>query len=144
MSEKIKNTSFVDIELCEDTVTVTSQEVEVSELQLSVVKTAMCPFAVVGGTIKFCTTIKNTTGFTIHELVFRDELDENLSYVEGSFTVNGGQEDDPTIIGRVITFPMEKIEDDEEIVICFKVRVNSWPTGDDDNGDENGDDNGDE
>jgi len=128
----IKNQSIVDIESCEDKIVVVSNEVEVRELQLSVVKTSLCPFAVVGGTIKFCTTIKNNTGVTIHDLVFHDELDENLSYKNGSFTVNG-EEEDPIIEGQLIKYEIDQIEDDEEITICFKVMVDSFPTEDDDN-----------
>jgi uncharacterized repeat protein (TIGR01451 family) len=122
----IINTSSIDIQSCDETITVTSAPVNVHQLKLSVTKVASCPVAVVGGTIKYCVTIKNATGVPVFGLMFRDVLDQHVSYKAGSFTVNGIPAD-PIITGQTITYLIHEIGNDQEVTICFKVDVNSWP-----------------
>jgi len=126
MGIPITNTSSVDISSCDDVITVTSDPLDVYQLQLAVVKTSSCQVASVGGTIKYCVSITNTTGTALFDLVFKDLLDVNLSYVNDSFTVDG-QGYTPTIVGQLLSYEIDEIQNEQEIVICFKVDVNSWP-----------------
>ncbi|MCL2556375.1 MAG: hypothetical protein FWE03_05115 [Firmicutes bacterium] len=84
-----------------------------------------CRYTVEGGTIRWCTRIKNESGVDLEDLTFRDVLAAGTSYVAGSFTVNGTPATpiyDPA--DRKLTYHINEIEEDEEITICFRVHVN--------------------
>ena len=124
MAEHILNRSQIEIEACDETITVQSNETNVSILRLSVVKTAGCNISAVGHHIDYCVRITNDSGVDLHDLVFRDTLDPRTSFVPGSFTVDG-QQRAPIIQGHTIIYNIPEIRDGETITICFRVRVDS-------------------
>ena len=118
---KIENTSELDIEACEETVVVTSNTVDIDVLDLTVVKTASCGFAVQGGTVTFCTTIQNSSKTEIKDAVFHDALNSRLTYVANSFIVNGTHHT-PTIKGQTIEYKLT-LPKNSKTTICFKVKI---------------------
>ena len=124
MAEHITNRSQVEIEACDETIAVQSNETTVNILRLEVVKTAGCNISAVGHHIDYCVRITNESGADLHDLVFRDTIDSRTSFVAGSFTVNGHPRT-PTVHGHTISFNIAELEDDETITICFRVRVDS-------------------
>ena len=124
MAEQITNRSQIEIEACDETIAVQSNETTVNVLQLHVVKTAGCNITAVGHHIDYCVRVTNDSGVTLYDLVFRDTIDSRTSYVTGSFTVDGTPRT-PTVQGHTITYVIPELRDDESINICFRVRVNS-------------------
>ena len=124
MENQITNKARIEIEACDETIVVESNEETVALLQLEVIKTANCNVTAAGHQIRYCVTIKNESGVDLDELLFKDELDPRTSYVNGSFTVNGTPAT-PTVANRTITYAIPRIEDDETITICFRVTVDS-------------------
>jgi len=124
MLDSIINRAQIEIEACDETIVVESNEAEVNKLHLIVVKTPGCNLTAVGHHIDYCVSVKNESGVDVEDLLFRDVLDSHTSYVTGSFMVNGAPAT-PTVQGQTITYLIPEIEDDEEIVICFRVRVDS-------------------
>ena len=120
----ITNRSQIEIEACDETITVNSNETTVTRLNLEVHKTAGCNITAVGHHIDYCVKVTNESGADLHDLVFKDTLDPHTSFVPGSFTVNGHSAT-PTVHGQTITYNIHQLEDDESINICFRVRVNS-------------------
>ena len=124
MANPIVNKALIEVEACDETITVESNEEIVHRLQLEVVKTAGCNITAVGNQIRYCVSVKNETGEDLHDLLFKDTIDPHTSYVVGSFEVDGHPQT-PTVSGHTITFLIHELKDDETINICFRVRVNS-------------------
>ena len=120
----IVNQAQIEIEACDETLIVESNEVTVEKLQLEVIKTAGCNITAVGSQIRYCVSITNESGVDLFDLLFKDEIDPHTSYVAGSFEVDGHPRT-PTVHGHTITYLIPELKDDETIVICFRVRVNS-------------------
>ena len=129
MEEVITNQSKFVFEACDDSQDVVSNEVTVQLVDLGcyeVTKTASCGYVFEGGQITFCTTITSTCATRVYDdLTFVDTLAPELQYVDGSFTVNGVATD-PAIADNTIEYPVSEDDwEDDEIVICFTVTVNS-------------------
>ena len=124
MLDSITNRAQIEIEACDETIIVESNEATINKLHLIVVKTAGCNVTAVGHHIDYCVSVKNESGVDLYDLLFKDILDSDTSYVAGSFRVNGTPAT-PTVVGQTITYLIPEIEDDEEVVICFRVRVDS-------------------
>ena len=124
MLDSITNRAQIEIEACDETIVVESDEETVNKLHLIVLKTAGCNITAVGHHIDYCVSIKNESGVDVHDLLFKDVLDSHTSYVTGSFRVNGVPAT-PTVQGQTLSYLIPEIEDDQEVVICFRVRVNS-------------------
>jgi uncharacterized repeat protein (TIGR01451 family) len=121
---RIENQAFIDIESCEEMLTLESNEEQVTKVELEIVKTAGCRYTIAGGTIRWCTKIKNNSGIDVEDITFRDILAQGTSYVADSFTVNGAPAT-PTYIAdmRKLTYHIAEIEEGEEITICFRAHV---------------------
>ena len=124
MLDQITNKAQIEIEACDETIVVESNEARVNKLHLIVVKTPGCNITAVGHHIDYCVSIKNESGVEVFDLLFKDVLDSHTSYVVGSFRVNG-QPRTPEVNGQTITYLIPHLDDDQEIVICFRVTVNS-------------------
>ena len=124
MTNLITNKSQIELEACDETIVVESNEETVRKLVLEVVKTAGCTVVAVGHDIRYCVSVKNESGIDLYDLLFKDVIDASTSYVSGSFTVNGDPET-PTVAGRTITYMIPELKDDETITICFRVKVES-------------------
>ena len=124
MANQITNKSQIEIEACDETIVIESNETTVHKLVLDIVKTAGCNVTAVGHHISYCVSIKNESEVDLHDLLFKDVIDATTSYVTGSFEVNGTPET-PTVVGHTITYMIADLEDDETITICFRVRVDS-------------------
>ena len=124
---KINNTSELEVEACGEMMTIHSNEVEVDVIDLRVVKT-VCPLTFAGGTIQFCTEITNPSDYPISPAVFRDVLDPRLTYIQGTFLVNG-EPRTPTVTNNKLEYVIPVIEPHSTVLICFKVRVQQ-DTGD--------------
>jgi hypothetical protein len=116
---RLENQSELDIQNCNDVITIPSNKVEIDVIRLEVIKSANCPWTVVGGTIRFCTQIHNPSDMEIHAL-FRDTLDPRLEYA-GDFTVNGSPAT-PDIDGQTVEYEFN-LPPHSTITICFKVKV---------------------
>ena len=118
----INNTSYLDVTTCDEVVTASSNQVNFEVVELTIVKTTSCPWTVTGGTITYCTTITNPSlDMDLLGAVFSDVLDNRLSYVVDSFTLNGTPET-PTINGQRIEFTLDILAD-SVTTICFQVLV---------------------
>ena len=124
MLDQITNKAQIEIEACDETIVVESNETEVNKLHLILVKTAGCNITAVGHHIDYCVSIKNESGVDVHDLLFKDVLDSHTSYVTGSFRVNGAPAT-PTVVGQTLTYLIPELEEDDEVVICFRVTVDS-------------------
>ena len=122
MPEHIINRAQIEIEACDETIAVTSNETNVTVLQLEVVKTAGCNVTAVGHHIDYCVRVTNSSGVDLHDLVFKDTVAPHTSYVVGSFTVNG-QPRTPTVHNNAITFNIPELGANHTINICFRVKV---------------------
>ena len=125
----IGNQTFLDLELCEEAVTVQSNQVETDIIDLTIVKSASCNVALVGGKICYKVTITNNSDVDLEYIMFRDPLAPNLTYIEGSFEVDGTPQT-PTIVGNELQYELTipAIEEDEPpvpVVITFCVTVDS-------------------
>ena len=118
----INNTSYLDVLVCNDLVTTTSNPVQVEVVDLGIVKTSSCPWTVRGGKVTFCTQITNPSiDRDLIAAVFRDILNDRLTYVDGSFTVNGVPET-PIISGQQMQFTLD-IMSGQTVSICFTALV---------------------
>ena len=126
------NITFLDLDLCEETVTIESNEVEVDIIDVEIKKEADCAYAVVGGQICYTITIENRSEVPFNDpaigpgqLFFRDPLDENLEYVQGSFTVDGHQRT-PTVTNNEISYHLD-VPATSTVIVRFCVKVLSVP-----------------
>ena len=84
-------------------------------------KKANCPVAFVGGTITYCVTVTNSSNYEF-PATFIDVLDTSLTFIAGTFTVDGIPQT-PTISDQEIRYAFT-IPANDNVIICFKVRVN--------------------
>jgi len=124
MADLITNKSQIEIEACEETIVLESNETTVHKLELDIEKTAGCNITAVGHHINYCVRIKNESEVDLQDLLFKDILDTKTSYVTGSFEVNGSPAT-PTVVGHTITYTIAELEDDDTVTICFRVRVDA-------------------
>ena len=131
-----ENQVFLDVELCGETATTSSDVTETDIIDLEVTKTADCDYALVGGNICYTITITNNSDVDFIDgemggIVIRDPLASNVEYVPGSFeyTIDGGEpiSADPNIDGsNVLTYTIE-LAAGETAVVHFCVKVLSMP-----------------
>jgi len=118
----ITNIASTDVIGCDgEVIDVPSNPVDVGIVDLSIVKSADCSWAIKGGKIKYCVAISNASDIDLPGSVFRDVLDLGLRYVDGSFTVDGVPQT-PTVSGNTIEYDLD-IPANTTILICFQVLV---------------------
>jgi|GEM_PF-1817170 len=120
MEEKIKNRASIELELCDKTIEIASEEIEITPIKLKITKTQDCDFVVIGERIKYTVFIENECGGAVYGLKFKDELDQCLEYVEGSFRV-GEEHKTPEIMEGILTYEIEEIGSCETLEISFEV-----------------------
>ena len=117
---KVSNIASIDIEDCEDNITsIFSNKEEVELIAVTVEKNANCSWIIKGSSISYCVTIKNTSTTVELPATFRDQLIEGLTYINGTFTVNGSSQT-PTVTGQELSYRVT-LSPNSETVICFKV-----------------------
>lgn len=81
------------------------------------------PISVVSGSeITYDVTINNPLEQAIPSVVFTDSIGSLVSFVKGSFTVNG-KEDTPTLTNDTLSYTIESLEPQATTTISFKVAV---------------------
>lgn len=93
MADIITNQSSLDFDLCEEPVTIISNETEANELDLQIIKSQSCDYFVPGSVITYCVDVINNSDVTLENLLWHDTLDPRLLYIWDSFTVDGEPED---------------------------------------------------
>jgi len=118
----IVNTSMLDVADCEDnTTTIINNTSAVEIVNLELTKEASCDWVLPGGIVSYCVTINNPSSMDFLDTVFRDTLTSRLSFITGSFTVNGVSQT-PTVVGNTIEYGLDILAN-QEVVICFRARV---------------------
>lgn len=117
----VQNTSHLTITIGEDQVTIDSNVAELAIIEPGIVKTVNPSWTMFGGTATFCNAITNPSDTeTITNSLFSDTLDSSLSYVDGTFTVDGVTET-PTISGQTVSYVIPTLAPGQTINICFRV-----------------------
>ena len=124
----ITNTSNLNLELCDESVTIASNEVQSKELDLTFTKTQSCQYFITGGTITYCIEIDNRSDVEFDSLRWFDVLDNRLTYVNNTFTANGAPKT-PTINGQEISWSFATLHRHERITICFTAKVGPTSVG---------------
>jgi len=137
---KIKNKASLNLELCGEEFEIESNETEAEKIKITVEKSQSCNFVLVGEKIKYTVKITNDSCVEIEDVVFKDELDDCVEFVAGSFTVDG-KHVTPVIRDGVLKYTIPKLEPCQTVVITFEVKVEDCgsPCGKKD-GDDKGDD----
>jgi len=139
----MQNQTFLDLELCEESITINSDIVDVDVIDLTLTKEASCNMVIVGKDVCYTVTIVNNSDVAL-DTTFRDPLALNTTYVEDSFTVKVGDEEPvgetPSIDGdNVMTHPLT-VPANETVVVEFCVTVDSATPPEPEPGDDEGDD----
>jgi len=118
----VSNIAKFEVEACEgeDSTTIESNQERVEIVDLVIEKSANCSVAFVGGTVTYCVTVTNPSEYEFSS-TFRDLLDVRLSYVAGTFMVDGIPQT-PVIAGQEISYPIT-IPANGTVIVCFKVKV---------------------
>lgn len=117
-----------DFDFCEEAMVVNSNTVETEIIDLQVTKTANVPFTMVGQTICYTVTIVNNSDVDVEDILFTDPLESYLTYVDGSFAVDGTPET-PTVTGNEIQYELS-VPAGATVLVTFCVVVNSMPPAD--------------
>lgn len=78
--------------------------------------------ACVGDILTYTITIQNSSLVNETQVVFTDQLDQDVEYVNGSFYVNG-QAQTPAIDNRILYYVIPSIEPMSTVEIVFQVRI---------------------
>jgi len=108
---------------CQGPFNFSSNTVKTKILDIQIKKIPSCDKTVVGGRICYTITIENNNNVDLVEYLFSDMLAKNLTYVEGSFTVDG-EFIKPIMIGNEINHTLN-IDANQTVVISFCVIVTS-------------------
>lgn len=102
----VGNEALLDLTLCGQAVSVTSNQADVDIIDLQVTKAASCSLVLLGGEVCYTVTVVNNSTVNLTGVTFRDPLASNLTYVTGSFQVDGVPEV-PTISGNEIQYTFD-------------------------------------
>ncbi|MCL2796708.1 MAG: DUF11 domain-containing protein [Firmicutes bacterium] len=115
----LENTSFLDLDLCEEAISVESNEVVTTVIDLSIVKEASCAYVILGKNICYTVTVTNNSDVELLDVMFRDPLPSGLVYVEGSLEVDGTPVE-PATTSPDLTYLLESVPaGGEPVVITF-------------------------
>lgn len=103
----IKNKASIEIDTCDELIHFDSNEVEAHYLDIELIKSQDCIWAIHGKNLKYCVLVRNNSGQDIYDLLFRDMLDNGVQYVPESFTVDGAQQT-PIISGHELSYNPQK------------------------------------
>jgi len=118
----INNKAVVNLEACDRTIEVTSNEVTTKPIKLRLEKKQDCDIVLVGGRVLFTVEIENQCSTDVHDLTFKDKLHDCLSYVEGSFKVNDVPHH-PEFEDDTLKYEIEELKSCETLTITFEVIV---------------------
>jgi len=118
--ELIQNKALIELELCGQTIEIASEPIETTPIKLTVTKKQDCAFVMVGERIKYTVTIENECGGELHNLKFKDKLDECVEFVEGSFRV-GEHPATPELVDGVLEYVITELTSCETLEITFEV-----------------------
>ena len=122
MEEKIINRALIELDLCGTAFEIASEPVETTPVKIKVTKTQDCEFVLIGEHIKYAVTIENECGGELHNVKFKDELDECVEFVEGSFRV-GDEPATPELVGRTLEYVISELPSCETVEITFEVKT---------------------
>lgn len=119
-----KNKAEVKITLAGNTKTIVSNEVEALLLiDPTVVKSQLLSIVALGSEQEYTIVITNTNLSILSNIVFKDAIPSGMSYVSGSFKVNGSSVT-PTVSSNEITYNLPSLAIGAT-TITFKVNVDS-------------------
>ena len=84
------NESFLDLELCEGTVTTRSGKIVTEVIDLSIEEEANCDVVLAGGELCYTATITNNSEIEFADITFRNPIAQNAQYNDGTFTIKIG------------------------------------------------------
>ncbi|MCL2755603.1 MAG: DUF11 domain-containing protein [Firmicutes bacterium] len=99
----------------------TSNQAQVEIIDLDITKTT-CPYALKGRDICYTVIVSNNSDVDMFGILFSDELDENLTYVPGSFEVDGDPQT-PMMFENIIQYPLD-VQAGGYMTIKFCVKIN--------------------
>jgi len=99
-----------------------SNEVETKIINLEITKET-CPYVMKGQDICYAVTAANNSDVDLSDLLFSDKLAKNLTYIAGTFEVDGVFVV-PMIADNIIQYPISVSANGGHVVIKFCVKVN--------------------
>ena len=121
-NNRYDNTAHLDVELCGNRRTLSSNTVTAHKVNIEISKSQSCGFVFGGDQLEYCSTVRNNSDVDFPNAVFRDTIPQGTEYVEGSLKITGAQ-GTPYINGREISCVIERLCPHQEARICFAVRV---------------------
>jgi len=118
---KVINKATVELEFCDGIKIVESNTTEAQAIKLVLEKTQDCDFVLVGHKIKYTVRILNECEVELHDVIFKDILDDCVEFVEGSFEIDG-EVKTPEVEEGILKFIFPVLEK-EETVITFEVEA---------------------
>ncbi|MCY6958953.1 DUF6923 family protein [Clostridium brassicae] len=123
----VRNTASIssDTEDPDPTNNKSTVDVEVKVAKLEVVKSVDKSAALVGDTLTYIVTIKNTGNVPANNVVFKDQIPQGTSFVSGSVTINGMPD-----VGAnpEAGFNIGTINPGETVLVSFTVKIELRPT----------------
>jgi uncharacterized repeat protein (TIGR01451 family) len=98
---------------------------QIERVSLEMIKTSNKSVVTVGETIKYSIELTNTGTVSLENVIFSDVLAPEVSYVTGSFSING-----VPVSGANLTVGVNigSIDVNENVVVSYEVVVNSLPS----------------
>lgn len=88
----------------------------------TILKTVSSPLASIGDVLTYTVAVANLGLTAMSSLPFTDVLPEGVTYVDGSFTLNGGTVT-PTLTGQTLTYTIASIAALGTATITFQATV---------------------
>lgn len=124
MNNEFKNIAEVEVTACGETHTLCSNESTVKKVVVRVEKMADRECVFEGDCIVYTVKICNESSVLINDPIFCDDIPNGLSYVAGTFEVNGKPETpEREPFGNRISFKLKHLTPNSETVICFQVKA---------------------
>lgn len=120
--KKIKNKALLEVELFGKRHIIESNETVVEEIKILFEKFASCKYVFKDEPIKYDIVIKNESNIKLTDFVFKDTLDDDTKYINGTFKINGHHYN-PRIHGKTLEFPICELKDNEQLLISFETKL---------------------
>ena len=122
MKNKIKNKAELEVRLCGRKHVVESIETTVEPIKIDIEQEQPCRFVLEDDKYKYVFKVKNQSHTDICDVKFKDYLSDKVTYVHGSFEVNGYKEH-AKHYEDVVEYMFRELGACQTVTVSFDVKV---------------------
>lgn len=122
---KIKNKAEFEVNFCGRTHVVASEVSIVEPIKVEIEQEMPCRYVLENETIRYVFKVKNLSNTDIYNCKFRNNLSNDVTYVQGSFQINGNNAC-ANLNGNVLEASISELRGCQTLIVSFEARVGNF------------------